>query len=156
MDVNATLIFQMVVFAIFVWITMRYIWPPITKAMEERRAKIADGLAAAEKGQHDLDAAKHQIKVLLDDAKAQAAHIIEQGHQRAQHLVEEAQLHAREESDRLLQLAHNEIAQEYQMAKDALLKEVSILAVAGAEKILGKAIDKASNDKLVANLMDEI
>lgn len=156
MDINATLIIQMAVFVVFIWVTMRYIWPPMIKTLEERRKKIADGLAAAEQGQKDLESARIKVKEMLTDAKTEAAHIIEQANQRSSHIVAEAKEKAREEGDRLLALAQTEIEQEYNTAKERLMKQVSTIAVAGAERILQKEVDKASNDRLVDELVGEI
>lgn len=156
MDINATLIIQMLVFVVFIWVTMRFIWPPMMKTLEERRKKIADGLAAAEQGQKDLELAQIKVKEMLTDAKAQAAHIIEQANQRSTHIITEATVRAREEGERLLALAKTEIDQEYNTAKEKLMKKVSSIVLAGAEKILQKEVDKASNDRLVDELVSEI
>lgn len=156
MDFNATLIVQMLVFIAFIWITVRYIWPPLTKAMEARRKIIADGLAAAEEGRKTLELAEIKAKEQMIEVKAQASQILEQANQRANHIVEEAKSRAREEGDRLLQLAKDEMEQSYNAAKAQLLKQVSSIAVAGAEKILQREVDKASNDRLVDELVSEM
>lgn len=156
MDVNATLIVQMLVFVAFIWVTMRFVWPPMTKALEARRKKIADGLAAAEEGQKALEVAEGKVREQLAEAKAQVSHMIEQANHRANHIVEEAYNKAREEADRVLALAKNEVAQEYNAAREKLLKQVSAIAVAGAEKILQREVDKASNDRLVDELVSEM
>lgn len=156
MDLNATLILQMIVFAVFIWVTMRYIWPPLTQALEARRKTIADGLAAAEKAQHDLELAQHKVQEQLTEVKAQAAHIVEQAHQRANHIIEESKSKAREEGDRLLQLAQAEVAQEYHNAKEQLMKQVGSIAVAAAEKILRKEINQASNDRLIEEMLSDV
>jgi len=156
MDLNATLLIQMLCFAVFIWVTVKYIWPPITGALEERRKKIADGLAAAEQGQKDLELAEHKSREMLTDAKTQAAQIIEKANQRANHIVEESKTQAREEGERLLQLAKGEIEQEYNSAKEKLLHQTVALATAGAEKILRREVDAASNEGLVNELSSEI
>jgi F-type H+-transporting ATPase subunit b len=156
MDVNATLIIQMLVFVAFIWVTVRFVWPPLMKALEARRKTIADGLAAAEEGRKLLELAEIKSKEKLTDAKAQASHMIEQANQRANHIIEEAKAKARSEGEHLLQLAKNEITQEYNTAKEQLLKQVSSIAVAGAEKILQREVDKASNDRLVDELVSEM
>lgn len=156
MDINATLIIQMLVFVVFIWVTMRYIWPPIIKALEERRTKIADGLAAAEQGQKDLELAAIKVKEMMADVKTQAAHIIEQANQRANNLIAESKERARVEGDRLLELAKHEITQEYNATRKELLKQISTIALQGAEKVLQKEVDKASNDRLVDELVGEI
>ncbi|OGO90514.1 MAG: F0F1 ATP synthase subunit B [Coxiella sp. RIFCSPHIGHO2_12_FULL_44_14] len=156
MDINATLIIQMLVFVIFVWVTMRFIWPPMMKTLEERRKKIADGLAAAEQGRKELELAHIKAKEQWMAAKAQAAHMIEQANQRAHHIIHEAKEKAREEGEHLLQLAKKDIEREYQAAREKLLKQISGIIVTGTERILQKEVDKASNDRLVDELMSEI
>ncbi|MCH9770147.1 MAG: F0F1 ATP synthase subunit B [Gammaproteobacteria bacterium] len=156
MDINITLLGEMITFAVFIWFTMKYIWPPLMKTMEDRRSKIADGLAAAEQGQNELELAQHKSKQILQDAKTQASKIIEQANQRANHIVEESKQQARKEGKRLLELAQGEVEQEYMSAKEKLLQSFSKLAVAGAERILQREVDVASNDVLVKELVDEI
>lgn len=155
-DINASLIVQMLVFIVFIGLTMKFIWPPMIKALETRRKNIADGLAAAEKGHKELKLAEIKVKEALAEAKAQAAQIIEQANQRANHIIETAKNKAREEGAQLLQLAKNDIEQKYNAAKTELLKQVSEIAVAGAQKILQREVDKASNDHLVDELVSEI
>ncbi|WP_267257238.1 F0F1 ATP synthase subunit B [Coxiella endosymbiont of Ornithodoros maritimus] len=156
MDINSSLIVQILVFVVFIGLTMKFIWPPLTKALEARRKNIADGLAAAEEGRRELELAEIKSKEQLTEAKTQAAHIIEQANQRANHIIEEAKNKAREEGAHLIQLAKNEIEQEYNAAKTELLKQISTIAVAGAQKILQREVDKASNDRLVDELVSEI
>ena len=156
MDINASLIVQMLVFVVFIGLTMKFIWPPLTKALETRRKNIADGLAAAEEGRKELELAEIKSKEQLTEAKTQAAHIIEQANQRANQIIKEAKNKAREEGAHLIQLAKNEIEQEYNAAKTELLKQISTIAVAGAQKILQREVDKASNDRLVDELVSEI
>ncbi|MBW5802411.1 F0F1 ATP synthase subunit B [Coxiella endosymbiont of Ornithodoros amblus] len=156
MDINSSLIVQMLVFVVFIGLTMKFIWPPLRKALEARRKNIADGLAAAEEGRKELELSEIKSKEQLTEAKTQAAHIIEQANQRANHIIEEAKNKAREEGAHLIQLAKNEIEQEYNAAKTELLKQISTIAVAGAQKILQREVDKASNDRLVDELVSEI
>jgi F-type H+-transporting ATPase subunit b len=156
MDINATLLGQMITFAIFIWFTMKFVWPPLMNVLEERRKKIAEGLAAADKGRHDLEAAKLQITAELGEAKNQAALIIEHANQRANHMVEEAKDRSRSEGERLLHLAQAEIAQEYNHAKAELLQQVSNLALVGAERILKHNIDAKANQQLLNELIQEI
>ncbi len=155
MDINATLIGQMITFAVFVWITMKFVWPPLMKLMEDRRQKIADGLAAAEQGHHELELARLKSKEHINEAKAEAAHIIEQANQRAHHIIEESKVQARDEGDRIVRLAEEEIDQQYISAKDQLMSQVAQMAVAGAEKILRREVDKKLNDGLVQDMMGE-
>ncbi len=152
MNLNATLLGQMITFTVFVWVTMKYVWPFIVKALQERQQKIADGLAAAERAERDLELAQHRIAQQLRDAKVQAAQIIEQAKKRSGLLVEEAKHRAQEEGDRLVAMAHAEIQQEQQRSRLELRKETVNLAIAGAEKILEQNID----DKAHANMFDKL
>lgn len=152
MNLNATLLIQMLVFATFVWITMKFIWPPLTKALEARRKNIADGLAAAERGHKDLELAQHKVKSMLTEAKTEAAAILEQANQRASRIVEESKEKARVEAARLIQMAQQEMDQQYQVAKETLIQQVSAMAVAGAQKIIQREIDQPSNESLINEL----
>ena len=153
MNLNLTLFGEMITFAIFVWFTMRFVWPPLMKAMEDRREKIAAGLAAAEKGKRDLELAQHKVTELLTEAKAQAAQLIESASHRANHIVEEAKAQAREEGDRLLAIAKMDIAREYVLARDTLMTEISSLVIAGAEKVLQHEVNKSANDRIVLEMV---
>ncbi len=155
-DINASLIVQTLVFIVFIGLTMKFIWPSMINVLETRRKNIADGLAAAENGHKELELAEIKAKEALVEAKAQAVQIIEQANQRANHIIEAAKNKAREEGAQLLQLAKDDIKQEYSAAKTELLKQVSDIAVAGAQKILQREVDKASNDYLVDELVSEI
>lgn len=156
MDINASLIVQMLVFIVFIGLTMKFIWPPLIKVLELRRKNIADGLAVAEKGHKKLKFAEIRSKEIFTEAKAQAAHIVEQANQRANRIIEEAKNKAQKESAYLLQLAKSEIEQQYNSARAELIKQISDIAVAGAQKILQREIDKASNDRLMDELVSEI
>lgn len=156
MDINATLFGQIITFAVFIWFTMKFVWPPLMRAMEERRKKIADGLADANKAKHDLELAELKAKQELQAAKNEAAHIIEQANHRANQIVEASKQQARDEGERLLQLAKEEIGQEYNIAREQLLQEMSGLVIAGAEKILRKNIDQASNEALINEVIGEV
>ncbi|MDF1795347.1 MAG: F0F1 ATP synthase subunit B [Coxiellaceae bacterium] len=156
MNINATLIGQVITFAIFIWFVMKFVWPPVVNMMEERRKKIADGLAAAEKGHRELELAHIKAQEQMVEAKAAAAKVIEQANQRAGYIIEESKEKARDEGKRLLNLAQAEIEQERNMARETLLKEVSTLAVAGAEKILGQRVDQEQNTRLVDDMIGEV
>src|SRR3989339_80292 len=132
MDLNATLLVQMLCFIVFIVVTMKWIWPPIISALEERRQKIADGLAAAEQGQKDLELAQIKQQEMLNEAKSKGAQIIDMANQRSNKIVEEAKNQARSEAERLLQRAQNEIEQEYHSAQEKLMTQVAQLATAGA------------------------
>ena len=155
MNLNLTLLGEMLTFIVFVWFTMRYVWPPLMTALETRKEKIAAGLAAAEKGKRDLESASHKVAEILLQAKTQAAQLIEQANQRANHIIEEGKARARTEGDRLLEVAKNEIAREAQAARDSLLRELSSFVVAGAEKILQHEVNKSVNERIVAELIKD-
>jgi F-type H+-transporting ATPase subunit b len=155
-NLNLTLLGQMVTFAIFVWFTMKYVWPPITKALDDRQKKIADGLAAAERGKHDLELAQQRATEQLREAKHQAAEVLEQANKRANQIIEEAKILARGEGERLVALAHTEIAREVEQAKQELRKQVGLIAIQGAERILKRQIDTAANQDIMTALIKEI
>jgi F-type H+-transporting ATPase subunit b len=156
MDINATLIGQFITFAIFVWFNMKFVWPPIVKAMQERKQKIADGLAAADRGRLELELAQHKAAEILRDAKIQAAEIVDDTNKRGNLIIEEAKEHARTEAERIIVLGKSEIDRELQKAKQELKDQVAILALDGAEKILGANIDKAANSEIINKLITEI
>ncbi|AMA47740.1 F0F1 ATP synthase subunit B [Pseudomonas monteilii] len=156
MNINATLIGQSVAFLIFVVFCMKYVWPPVIAALQERQKKIADGLDAANRAARDLELAQEKVGQQLREAKAQAAEIIEQAKKRAAQLVDEAREQARVEADRVKAQAQAEIEQELNSVKDALRAQVGSLAVGGAEKILGATIDQNAHAELVNKLAAEI
>lgn len=156
MNINLTLFAQLISFAVFVWFTMRFVWPPIVKALEERKAKIADGLAAAERGQHEQALAEKKAAERLQQAKQQAAEIIAKAEKRGSEIVEEAKTDARTEGDRLVTAARAEIEQETNKAREVLRTKVAELAVAGAEKILRKEINAAAHQDIVTALAKQI
>lgn len=156
MDINFTLVVQMLVFLAFVWFTMKFVWPPLSKALEERQGKIADGLSAAERGRKELELAQHRVKDELKHAKVQSAEIIEKATKRATQLIEEAKEDAKMEAQRQAVLAREQLQQEVNRAKDSLRKQVAHLAVAGAEMILKREIDEQANSALLDNLIKEI
>jgi len=156
MNINLTLIGQLITFAVFVWFTMKYVWSPIMGALDERRKVIADGLAAGERGQHEHELAKVRVTEVLQDAKAQAADIVSQAQKRALEIVDEAKINARAEGDRLIGTAQSEIEQETNRAREQLREKVAELAIAGAEKILRKEIDAEAHKDIVDHLAKEI
>ena len=156
LDINLTLVVQILVFGAFVLFTMKFVWPPLVKALEERQEKIADGLAAAERGRRELELAQHRVKDEMKQAKVDAADILEKANRRATQIIEDAKEDARQEAQKLAKIAEEQIAQELNRAKDTLRKQVAVLAVAGAEKILMREIDEASNQVLLNNLIAEI
>lgn len=156
MNPNATLIGQLISFLIFVWFTMKYVWPPIIKAIEERQKKIADGLSASERGQHDLELAQKEAGVILKQAKTQAAEIIEQANKRGVQMVEEAKDAAKLEAERIKAGAMADVQQELGRAKEALRAQVGALVVQGAEKVVRRNIDASAQADIVDKLVAEI
>lgn len=156
MNINLTLIAQLVSFAVFVWFTMKYVWPPLTKAMDERKAKIAEGLAAAERGQHEQELAEKRAKDTLHQAKQQAAEIKSNAEKQAAMIIEEARDKAKEEGGRQLAAAQAEIEQETNKAREVLRHKVAELAVLGAEKILRKEIDADAHKEIVESVANQI
>ncbi|KTD62439.1 F0F1 ATP synthase subunit B [Legionella shakespearei] len=156
MDINLTLVVQMLVFAAFVLFTMKLVWPPLAKALEERQEKIADGLSAAERGRRELELAQHRVKDDLKQAKAQSADIIDKANKRASQIIEEAKEAAKREAQIQAKLAHEQLAQQVNHAKEELRKQVATLAISGAEKILMREVDAKANSALLDNLIEEI
>jgi len=153
MNINATLLGQLLTFAIFVWFTMRFIWPYITKAMAEREKKISDGLAAAEQGQRELEAAQHKATEKIRDAKIKAGEIIEQANQRANRTIEDAKEDARQEGDRMIHLAKQEIEQERHEAYQALKEQTVDMTINVSEKLLQQQMDHEKQQQLVKELI---
>ena len=156
MNINLTLIGQMIAFVGFVWFCMKYVWPPIMAAMEEREQKIADGLAAADRASHDLELAKEKAVERLKEAKEEAAGIIDAANKRANQLVEEAKEAAVAEADRVKASAQAEIEQETNRAREAFRSEVATLSLVGADKVLGASIDREAHKELVDQLAAEL
>ncbi len=156
MDINATLFGQMITFALFVWFTMRFVWPPIIQALEHRRAKIADGIAAAEAAQCELAAAQEQVQERLATARLEASKVIDEAHKQARLLVEEAKRVAVAEGQRLIQKAQAELAQQVAEAREQLRAEVANLALMGAAKVVGHGVDTAANQALLQQLIEEV
>jgi F-type H+-transporting ATPase subunit b len=156
MNLNATLIIQMIVLIILGLITMKFIWPPLIAAIDQRRSKIAEGLASAEKSEKSLAEARSNATVILKDAHAQASKIIEQANRRSNELVDEARGTAITEGQRLIGDARQEVALESGRAREQLRKEVASIAVAGASKLLGREIDARTHAELLDKLALEI
>jgi F-type H+-transporting ATPase subunit b len=156
MDINATLIGQFITFAILVWFTMKFVWPPITTAMHDREKKIADGLEAAERSKRELEMAEHKAFGIIRDAKQQASQIIEQANFHSAQLIEEAKSNAKVEGQRIVGLAQGEIDKEVAQAKEVLKSQLATLAVAGAEKIIQRHLDTSSHNDLLNSLAAEI
>lgn len=156
MNINLTLLAQAVAFALFIWFTVKFVWPPMIRAIEGRQKQIAEGLAAAERGKHELELAGRRAADVLRDAKHQASDIITQAEKRAAQIVDEAKANAKGEGDRLIAGAKAEIEQEVFRAKEVLRNQVAALAVAGAEKILRREVDAKTHGDLLNQLKAEL
>jgi len=153
---NATLIGQVIAFAVFVLFCMKYVWPPIMAALAEREKKIADGLEAAERAEKDLELAQHKVADEMRAAKQEAAKIVDDAKKRGQQIIEEAKQKAIEEGDRQKAAAQAEIEQQVNRAKDELRGRVATLAVAGAEKILQSSVDQNAHSKMINDLASQL
>ncbi len=149
MNINATLLAQVLVFAALVWFTMKFIWPQVIDAIDKRNKEIADGLEAAERGRSELGAAQERIEKLVGEARGQASEIIDQANGRATRIVEEAREEGERERQRLVAAAHSEIERETSQARDELRGQVAALAIAGAEKILLREIDPSAHSEML-------
>lgn len=156
MNLNATLIAQLIVFFILVWFTMKYVWPPIAKALDERADKIAEGLAAAERGKSDFEQAEKKVAELLADGRNQATELVANAEKRAAQIVEEAKNQASVEAACIAAQAKSDVEQETNRAREALREQVAALAVKGAEAILRSEVNAAKHADLLANLKQEL
>ena len=156
MNINLTLIGQSITFALFVWFCMKFIWPPIVNALEARRKQIADGLAAADRGKHELELAAKRATESLHEAKQKAAEIIAQAEKRAAQIIDESKNAAKVEGDRQLAAAQAEIEQEAFRAREQLREQVAALVVAGAEKVLRREVDAKAHADLLEVIKSEL
>jgi len=156
MNINLTLVGEIITFAILVWVTMKYIWPPIMKAMQEREQTISDGLAAAEKGQKSLELAEKKSIEQLREAKTQANDVIDQANARGTQLIEESKGTASEAGKKMLALAKTDIATEKEKAQQQLQQQTAALVIAATEKVLQQSIDVAASQKLIDKAIEEI
>ena len=156
MNINLTLIGQAISFAIFVWFCMKYVWPPITSALEKGKKTIADGLAAAEKGQQSLENAKVEIDKLLLGGKDEAKNIISMAEKRADDIVDEANQKAAQESLNKIKIAEQEIEQLANKVKSDLKNDLSALVIEGTQSILKKEVDKKAHDQIIEDLIRRI
>ena len=156
MDINMTLIGQTIAMIVFVWFCMKFIWPPLLAAIEERQEKIAEGLAAADKGQESLEKAKAEAEGIIDDARKQATSILDQANARANEIVADGKSDGVKERDRQLAAAKAEIEQETNRAREELRGQVSAIAVASAEKILDREIDGKQHEEILGKLAAEL
>ena len=156
MNINMTLIGQSITFAIFVWFCMRFVWPPIIAALEARKKQIADGLAAADRGKHELELASRRASDTMHDAKIKASEIIAQADKRASQIVEEAKNAAKGEGERIIIAAKAEIEQETHRAREALRGEVAALVIAGAGKVLRREVNAQAHADLLEAIKNEL
>lgn len=156
MNINATIIGQLITFILLIWFVMKYVWGPLTTMMEARSKRIADGLAAGERGKHELELAAKRSSEVLHDAKQKAAEIVSLAEKRAAEIVEEAKQAARQEGDRLIAGAKAEIDQEAFRAKEVLRQQVADLAVAGASKILRREVDAKAHAELLDSIKAQL
>ncbi|MFY0678381.1 MAG: F0F1 ATP synthase subunit B [Neptuniibacter sp.] len=156
MNINLTIIGQAIAFAIFVMFCMKYVWPPITAALAERKKKIAEGLDAADRAERDLQLAQEKATENMRKGKEEAAAIIEQANKRANQIIDEAKEKALEEANRVKAAKEAELEQEVNQAREALRGQVATLALAGAEKVLEASIDEAAHAQLVEKLAAEL
>jgi F-type H+-transporting ATPase subunit b len=156
MNFNLTFLGQMISFVVFIWFTMTYVWTPIVKALNERKAKIAEGLAASERGHKEKELGEQRALELMKDAKAQAAELLTQAQKRAAEIEEEAKAEGQAQKSRLVAAAQAEIEQQANRAREELRERVATLAVAAAEKILKKEIDVAAHRSLVDAFAQQI
>jgi len=155
-NLNATLLGELIAFAVFVLFCMKFVWPPLMGAIEARQQKIAEGLAASDRAERDLALTQDKVKEQLRDAKSQAADIIEQAKKREAKMLDEAVLKASQEREKILAQAQAEIEAERIRAREELRKQVAALAVAGAERILQRSIDEAAHSDILEKLVAEL
>lgn len=156
MNINLTLIAQAATFALFIWFTVKFVWPPLLRAIEARQKTIADGLAAAEQGKRSLEASTRQADDAIHAARERSADIVGQAEKRAAQMIEEAKTAARDEGAREKAAARAEIEQEVQRAREQLREQVAALAVAGAEKILRREIDAKAHAELLDGIKRQL
>jgi len=155
-NLNATILAQMLIFAVLVWFTMKVVWPWITDEMRQRERRIAEGLAAGERGQKDLAEAEARVEQIVSEARTRAHQIEQQAHAQANEIIEAAKRTATTEGARILQSAEAQISLERQSARDELRRQVAALAVAGAGRIIEREIDPATHAQLLDKLVTEI
>ena len=156
MNINITLFAQAAVFAAFIWFTVKFVWPPLLRAIETRQKQIADGLAAAEQGKKSLEVSAKQAEQAIAEARGRAADIVSQAEKRGAQLVEEAKGAAKAEGDREKAAAKADIQQEAQRAREQLREQVAALAVAGAEKILKREVDAKAHAELLNGIKGQL
>ena len=156
MNINITLFAQAIVFTAFIWFTVKFVWPPLLRAIEARQKQIADGLAAAEQGKKSLEVSSKQAEQAIQEARSRAAEIVAQAEKRGSQVVEEAKTAAKAEGDREKAAAKADIQQEAQRAREQLREQVAALAVAGAEKILRREVDAKAHAELLDGIKKQL
>ena len=156
MNINFSLIAQAIAFALFIWFTARFVWPPLMRAIDTRQKQIADGLAAGEQGRQSLASTEKKIAEMMVEAKARSSEIIAQGDKLKTETIEAAKAQAKEEADRILAGAKSEIEQEIMRAKETLRNQVADLAVAGASKILKREVDAKAHADLLREIQGQL
>ncbi len=156
MNINFTLFAQAIVFTAFIWFTVKFVWPPLLRAIENRQKQIADGLAAAEQGKKSLEVSSKQAEQAIQEARTRAAEIIAQAEKRDTQMVEAAKVAAKAEGDREKAAAKADIQQEAQRAREQLREQVAALAVAGAEKILRREVDAKAHAELLDGIKKQL
>ena len=156
MDINMTLIGQTIAMIVFVWFCMKFIWPPLLAAIEDRQQAIADGLAAADKGQESLEKATAEAEGIIAESRKQATGILDQAHARANEIVADGKADGTKERERQLTAAKAEIEQETNRAREELRGQISAVALSGAEKILRREIDAAEHNDILGKLAQEL
>jgi F-type H+-transporting ATPase subunit b len=156
MEINATLLGQLITFLVLVGFTMKYVWPPITQAMHDREKKIAAGLEASERSKRELELAEHKALTIIREAKLEASQIVDNAHKRSSNLIEEAKETARKEGKRIVEQANEEIEREVSQVKEVLRKQLAGLAVAGAKKIIKNNLDISTQTALLDEFVAEI
>ena len=156
MNINATLFLQAIVFAVLVWFTMKFVWPPITKALDERALKIADGLAAADKAKSELASANKRVEEDMAKSRNDAAVRLAEAERRAQAMIEEAKAKASEEAAKIIAAAKVEAQQQAVQAREVLREQVAVLVVKGAEQILRKEVNASVHADLLGRLKAEL
>jgi len=156
MNINLSLFTQAAAFALFIWFTVKFVWPPLLRAIENRQKQIADGLAAGEQGRRSLEISTQEAETIIQSARDRSAEIIAQAEKRSSQMVEEARNSAREEGEREVAAAKAEIQQEVARAREELREQVAMLVVAGAERILRREVDAKAHAQLLDSIKAQL
>jgi len=156
MNINLSLFTQAAAFALFIWFTIKFVWPPLLRAIENRQKQIADGLAAGEQGRRTLEISTQEAETIIQNARDRSAELIAQAEKRSSQMIEEARTSAREEGEREVAAAKAEIQQEVSRAREELREQVAMLAVAGAEKILRREVDAKAHAQLLDSIKAQL